>query len=149
MPDLHLYDMTIGYPGVPDQGYAQDYLTLQSIYGRGHAPPAVHIHLTDIKIDQIPLGKMSGARDPKILDGEVTAEERVVFQEWTRKLYVKKDELLHVFSQAGSFPAGKAGAVEMAIKLSRRDTQYLIIPIALVVAVRIYMVAISGLLSLK
>lgn len=34
-PKLSLYNLTIGYPYVPNLGYAQDYYTLTSTFGLG------------------------------------------------------------------------------------------------------------------
>lgn len=36
--DLQLVDLTIGYEGVPQDGYGQDYYTLASFFGAGDAP---------------------------------------------------------------------------------------------------------------
>lgn len=38
IPDLKLVDLTIGYEGVPPQGYGQDYYTLAAYFGFGDAP---------------------------------------------------------------------------------------------------------------
>lgn len=61
IPNLKLIDLTIGYPGVPPNGYGQDYYTLQSIFGHGHPPPKVHIHIKIIPISEIPIGDLHGS----------------------------------------------------------------------------------------
>jgi len=58
IPDLKLIDLTIGYPGIPSDGYGQDYYTLQSIFGSGRPPPKVHIHIKVIPVSDIPIGNI-------------------------------------------------------------------------------------------
>ncbi|KAK4703674.1 syntaxin 1B/2/3, partial [Phenoliferia sp. Uapishka_3] len=123
-PDLTLYDLTIGYPGVPSQGYAQDYYTLQSIYSRSHSPPAVHIHVRSIDLASVPAlrpAPSARALSPAEIEAELTVEERGSFQEWTRQRWVEKDELMDGFYKAGAFPPGKQNAVEVRIGLKGVD----------------------------
>ncbi|KAK4692673.1 hypothetical protein P7C70_g9080, partial [Phenoliferia sp. Uapishka_3] len=105
-PDATLYDITIGYPGVPARGYAEDYYTLASTFGRGVPPPAVHLHLRSVDLEGVSsihpqnfTGKSS-----KQIDNDLTVEERAEFQEWTRKRWMEKDDLMDYFYQHGKFP---------------------------------------------
>ncbi|KAG0140539.1 hypothetical protein CROQUDRAFT_665047 [Cronartium quercuum f. sp. fusiforme G11] len=99
IPDLQLIDLTIGYPGIPAHGNGQDFYTLQSIFGYGHSPPKVHIHLRMIPISSIPIGvspKVAGVNiDP-------TMEEAKIFDKWLRDQWIRKDEMLERFYQNGS-----------------------------------------------
>lgn len=119
MPDLTLYDVTIGYKGVPAGGYAQDYYTLKSIYGYGISPPRIHVHLSKLALKDVPIGHVREGATKEELDVEVTAEERAVFQEWTLGRWQDKDELLRSFYQHGAFPAGKQGSREMRVHVSK------------------------------
>src|SRR5437667_3594792 len=38
-----LYDCTLAYEGVPEDGYPQDYYTLRSLYFEGKPPSGVHM----------------------------------------------------------------------------------------------------------
>jgi len=133
IPDLKLIDLTIGYPGIPSDGYGQDYYTLQSIFGSGRPPPKVHIHIKVIPVSDIPIGNIqptpsssssssSSARgrlssssatgaveERKPMINELTqltdpsAEEIERFDEWLRGLWVEKDQLLDNFYLHGRF----------------------------------------------
>lgn len=123
-PDVQLYDITLGYPGVPSQGYAQDYYTLHSIFSRGHSPPLMHLHLRAIDLTTVPSLRPSPtaiSRTPKELDDELTVDDRAIFQEWTRQRWVEKDELMDHFYKTGVFPAGKQGPVEIRLGLKGGD----------------------------
>ncbi|KAM0747438.1 hypothetical protein T439DRAFT_349862 [Meredithblackwellia eburnea MCA 4105] len=130
---LALYDITIGYPGVNPQGYAQDYYTLQTIYGRGVAPPQVHLHLRQVDLSTVPgiqTPPTSSSSSSSITSGpgeegggRVTTESTTTeadlskFQEWTRKRWEDKDMLLDEFYDKGKFPEGNQGSVTVKIPL--------------------------------
>ena len=137
-PDLALYDITIGYPGVPPAGYvahlfrktdlanplrsyAQSYYTLSSIYSGDGAPPTVHMHLRSFDLAQVPIGIVDAALSPDEADEAVTADERKAFDVWTRERWTEKDELLDEFYKAGEFPAEEGQRVEIPIGLRGFD----------------------------
>ncbi|MBW0501619.1 hypothetical protein O181_041334 [Austropuccinia psidii MF-1] len=106
VPDLKLIDLTIGYPGIPPDGYGQDYYTLQSIFGYGHPPPEVHIHLRIIPVSEIPIGTshlQQASSDHEALGGMVdsTYEEVQEFDQWLREHWAKKDDMLAKFYKDG------------------------------------------------
>lgn len=135
MDDLWLVDFTIGYPGVPPAGYGQDYYTLRSIFMQGVPPPAIHIHYTMTRItspvandtssnaksvanvssastDVPPLGE-------NVKPAESSETEREAFEQWLRKRWERKDELMHRFYQDGDFVDGeftKRVAVDGGVK---------------------------------
>lgn len=91
-PNLALYNLTIGYPYVPNLGYAQDYYTLTSTFGLGQAPPIVHIHFEKIELEKVPIGSY-----------ELQEEEKTIFQEWMINKWREKDELMNGFYARGEF----------------------------------------------
>ena len=84
IPDLHLIDLTVVYPGtamssakytsdityyagIPPLGYGQSYYTLRSIFFDGVPPPSIHIHMRKFHVQQqVPIGDLS-ATNPKTL----------------------------------------------------------------------------------
>ncbi|GAA5900580.1 hypothetical protein JCM6882_000914 [Rhodosporidiobolus microsporus] len=133
---LALYDITMGYPGVPAQAYAQDYYTLQSVFGRGVSAPAVHIHLRQVRLEDVPLGAVRESARPAHLEGEITPEEKKVFEEWLRARWEEKDKLMGEFGAKGEFPSpGGQGSVEVEIKMRTADWVVLAsVPVVLAVA---------------
>jgi 1-acyl-sn-glycerol-3-phosphate acyltransferase len=108
--DLKLVDYTIGYPGVPAPGKAQEYYTLRSTFMQGVAPPAVHIHFTILSVNKSnanrpPVGKLpeSGAQ---AASQESTEEEKKVFADWLLNRWRQKDEALSRFYVQGDFMEG-------------------------------------------
>lgn len=118
-PDLALYNLTIGYPGVPFKGYAQDYYTLASTFGLGQAPPVVHIYIQSIKIETVPIGLVKTGSTDKELESTLVNDERERFQEWMIGKWREKDELMGGFYETGRFKSG--AQVEFEIKLLRHD----------------------------
>lgn len=126
-PDLTLYDLTIGYPGVPPQGFAQEFYTLHSTFGLGTSPPKVHVHLRAVDLASIPLG----ARRDKGAE-ELSVEERMALQDWTRRRWEEKDRLMGEFYERGEFPEGGQGRVELDLRMRREDwTRLMSFPLAL------------------
>ncbi|KAM0788721.1 hypothetical protein ACM66B_002814 [Microbotryomycetes sp. NB124-2] len=103
MPDLSLYDVTIGYDGVPAAGYAQDFYTLKTIFGLRTPPPRVHLHLRRYDIRQVPIGQIRQGRTTEQLEQDVTEDERTRFQQWTLDRWREKDEFMQSFYETGSF----------------------------------------------
>ncbi|CAH7673435.1 acyltransferase-domain-containing protein [Phakopsora pachyrhizi] len=112
IPDLQLIDLTIGYPGIPSDGYGQDYYTLQSIFGHGHSPREVHIHMRILPVSTIPIGKSHlkdskyGSKDERGSSDDEravdpTREEFEEFDGWIREQWIKKDEMLEKFYRDG------------------------------------------------
>lgn len=119
--NLPLFDCTVGYAGVPDQGHAQAHYTLQSIFGFGIPPPEVHIHLSRLDLTSAPLGVLRQTVNHGDLDAQATIKERAAFQEWTRERFLLKDDLLSAFYERGEFPQGGQERVELEIRLRRED----------------------------
>ncbi|GAA5870579.1 hypothetical protein JCM8547_002052 [Rhodosporidiobolus lusitaniae] len=134
-PSLTLYDLTLGYTGVPAQRYAQDYYTLMSIFGRGIPPPSVHLHLRQIPLDTVPLGEVRASATPRHLENEITPKEKEVFEEWLRGRWSEKDRLMGEFGEKGEFPAGRQGKVEFALRMGKGDW-------ALLGAVQVFLVVV-------
>ncbi|GAA5839519.1 hypothetical protein JCM11251_002746 [Rhodosporidiobolus azoricus] len=131
---LAFYDLTVGYSGVPAQGYAQDYYTIQSVFGRGISSPEVHLHLREIRLEDVPLGTVRESARPAHIEQEITKEEKKVFEEWLRERWAEKDQLMGEFGEKGSFPPGKQQRVEVEIKMRPADWVVLAsVPIVLMV----------------
>ncbi|GAA96113.1 uncharacterized protein L969DRAFT_14311 [Mixia osmundae IAM 14324] len=103
VPSLSVIDITIGYEGIPEGDYGQDYYSLQSIFGAGQSPPAVHMHVRTFKASELPLGHDLTEAD------HATPEERKIFDDWVRSRWQEKDHLLGRFYAKGSFIEGKRG----------------------------------------
>jgi hypothetical protein len=123
IPDLQLLDVTIGYPGIPRKGYGQEYYTLRSVFFQGIPPPKIHIHLRVFKQSEIPFGEVS-SKDCVKRGGEATTEEAAAFEDWLRKRWTEKDQLMERFYSTGSFSGRSLGGgvnetdpVEIPIRL--------------------------------
>ncbi|KAK4055733.1 hypothetical protein OIV83_000279 [Microbotryomycetes sp. JL201] len=103
MPDLSVYDLTIGYDGVPAAGYAQDYFTLKTIFGLRTPPPRVHLHLRRYDVRDVPIGQVRPDRTAVQLERDVTEQERTAFQQWTLDKWREKDKFMQSFYETGSF----------------------------------------------
>ncbi|EGG08946.1 uncharacterized protein MELLADRAFT_77256 [Melampsora larici-populina 98AG31] len=114
IPDLQLIDLTIGYPGIPAYGNGQDFYTLQSIFGYGHSPPQVHIHLRLIPISSIPIGTShlnpsstsSSSSTPATEIIDPSPSETIEFDKWLREQWRMKDEMLERFYKTGEMCEG-------------------------------------------
>jgi lysocardiolipin and lysophospholipid acyltransferase len=97
-----LYDCTLAYEGVPEDGYPQDYYTLRSLYFEGRPPSGVHMHWRKFPVDQIPLGE----------------DQTEQFEKWIRDRWSEKDVLLDHFYKYGKFPEDHmAVCVKTEVKL--------------------------------
>lgn len=121
MPNLTLYDITMGYEGVAPAGYAQDYYTLGSTFGLRVPSPRVHLHLRKYRLADIPIGSVREGASAAEADAEVTQEERKSFERWLRQRWDEKDTLLNYFYTHGAFPEGKQGSREVAVKMRGAD----------------------------
>ncbi|ORY91669.1 acyltransferase-domain-containing protein [Leucosporidium creatinivorum] len=137
MPNLTLYDLTIGYEGVPPAGYAQDYFTLSSIFGLRVPSPRIHMHLRKWPLSQVPIGNKREGATREELDAELTEEERRTFEEWVRRRWIEKDELLsNEFYRNGEFAEGKQGSRKVQVRMRRADWATLAsVPVALAAVV--------------
>ncbi|KAL8280197.1 hypothetical protein RQP46_007311 [Phenoliferia psychrophenolica] len=99
--DVKLYDLTIGYPGVPAAGYAEEYYTLFSVFGRRHPPPAVHLHIRLVDLSYVPSLSQTtySSTNFPTLEEDLSPTARAEFQEWTRTRWVKKDALMDTFCE--------------------------------------------------
>lgn len=104
---MQLLDVTIAYPGIPRDGYGQDYYTLQSIYGRGIPPPVIHMHLrsNSVKHD-IPIGRDS-LTSSHTTGAEATEEEKKEFEKWLLERYRIKDQQMELFHSNGKLAEGE------------------------------------------
>ncbi|GAA5848846.1 hypothetical protein JCM9279_002962 [Rhodotorula babjevae] len=96
-PSLTLYDLTIGYAGVPAQGYAQDYYRLQTLFGFRVPPPTVHIHVR----------RARAAHD-------VPLDDRAEFDKWLLRRWDDKDRLMAHFGEHGRFEGAEGVRDERA-----------------------------------
>ncbi|BGP27182.1 lysocardiolipin and lysophospholipid acyltransferase [Rhodotorula toruloides] len=111
IPKLELVDLTVGYPlprqPPPADGkpvsplYASDYYTLPSILLSHVPPPELHIHVRAFPVSSIPLGDMSTMEQNP--NDEGSEEEKRVFEEWLRKRWQEKDDLMERFRTEGTF----------------------------------------------
>lgn len=138
MPNLTLYDLTIGYEGVPAAGYAQDYYTLSSVFGLRQRAPRVHLHLRKYTLADLPIGHASireGANVAEV-DEATSEEERSRFEGWVRARWEEKDELMSSFYRAGEFPQGKQGSRGVQVMMRGVDWATLAsVPVSLVAVV--------------
>lgn len=87
-----VYDCTVGYEGVPADGYAQDYFTLRSTFLQGRPPISVNLYWRRFAIKDIPLDTLES------------------FQDWIEKIWREKDDLLDQYKSTGRFPADTTDA---------------------------------------
>ncbi|KAG2146540.1 acyltransferase-domain-containing protein [Suillus bovinus] len=131
VPSLKLIDITMVYPGIPPKGYGQSFYTLRSIFCDRVPPPIIHMHLRifDVAKD-VPIGDISGTSPAVTPNGtnhepvevDFPEQEKTVFDEWLRKLWMDKDEFITTFHHSDSFPSGHHGAVEIPLELgSKRE----------------------------
>jgi len=122
IPDLHLIDVTIAYPGIPPKGYGQSYYTLRSIFLERVPPPAIHMHIRVFDVlKDVPIGHRSATGSQSIPENspdshpaegdppaevDPPAEERQTFDLWLRELWREKDVLITRFHETGSFTTG-------------------------------------------
>lgn len=119
--DLTFYDLTVGYAGVPARGYAQDYFSIQSVFGLGIPPRTVHFHLRSIPLDKVPLGTVRSSARQKHVAEELTDDDRREFEEWLRAEWRGKDDLMGHFGETGRFESGPQGEVKFEIRMRRKD----------------------------
>lgn len=86
----YLYDVTIGYEGVPPGRYGGEIFTLRSVYFQGRTPKSVNMHWRRFKVSDLPL------------------DDKDAMYKWVVDRWREKDELLDVFMKTGRFPADKA-----------------------------------------
>ncbi|ORY88240.1 acyltransferase-domain-containing protein [Leucosporidium creatinivorum] len=101
VPDLTLIDLTVAYPGTfnPPTSYPEDHYSL-SIWFKQVPPPSIHVHVRQFSVAKdVPLGVLDGS------DG--TPEEKRVFEEWLRKRWEEKDQMMLQFAKEGSFAGGE------------------------------------------
>ncbi|KAL7424006.1 hypothetical protein Q5752_001591 [Cryptotrichosporon argae] len=122
IPDLQLLDVTIGYPGVPFGRYPQEWYGLSSVFFRGVAPPAIHLHLrlyTDLAQDVPALqsavdaaaaagaageaAKVEAGATPDPDRGLARPDEARAFELWLRAVWAAKDRRMEAFAAAQRF----------------------------------------------
>ncbi|KAG1443464.1 hypothetical protein G6F56_010666 [Rhizopus delemar] len=80
-----LYDLTIGYPGIPSGENPEDVMTMKRIFCDRNGPNKIHIHVRRFRIDTLP-------SDP------------VEFTQWLFDRWAEKDKKLVYFNENGKFP---------------------------------------------
>ncbi|RDX56035.1 hypothetical protein OH76DRAFT_1337998 [Lentinus brumalis] len=116
IPNLHLLDITVAYPGkgIPFLGYGQDYYTLRSTFCDRVPPPAVHMHIRKFNVNRdIPVGNVSASNPGVLPNGSATntvevdipETEREAFELWLRDLWREKDKLMGRFLETGYLSA--------------------------------------------
>ncbi|TFK83599.1 hypothetical protein K466DRAFT_498155 [Polyporus arcularius HHB13444] len=116
IPNLHLLDITVAYPGkgIPFLGYGQDYYTLRSTFCDRVPPPAVHMHIRKFNVNRdIPVGNVSASNPSVLPNGSATntvevdipETEREAFELWLRDLWREKDKLMGRFLETGYLSA--------------------------------------------
>lgn len=121
VPDLHVLDVTIGYPGIPPAGYGQSWYTIRSVFLDRLPPPEVHLHLRLYQVQRdIPIGNVGAAGDGNVGRGADTSdEEKATFDKWLTQLWREKDDLLEAFYTDGRFwsgakvPAGSTAEIKV------------------------------------
>jgi len=107
-PDVVLYDLTIGYPGMHVGAYSQDYYSLQTVYGHGQSAPEIRLHLQEVSVGEIPLGlgdaRELGGVSTVELEARCTDDDRKVFDAWIHERWEKK------VSRDGQSPTALADA---------------------------------------
>ncbi|OBZ78790.1 putative acyltransferase CST26 [Grifola frondosa] len=114
IPNLHMIDITVAYPGIPPLGYGQSHYTLRSIFLDGVPPPTVHMHIRRFHVgSQVPIGDISASKGNALPNGfalsvhsvevEVPELEREKFDVWLRDLWREKDKLMTKYLDTGSF----------------------------------------------
>lgn len=136
---LAFYDLTVGYAGVPARAYAQDYFSIQSVFGFGIPPRTVHFHLRQIPLDKVPIGTVRTSARPKHIAEETSADEKREFEEWLRAEWRRKDELMGRFGEKGRFvetgtkeQGDGGGGVEFEVRMRKKDWAMLVsVPVGL------------------
>ncbi|TNY19950.1 hypothetical protein DMC30DRAFT_447498 [Rhodotorula diobovata] len=116
-PNLTLYDLTLAYPGVPAQGYAQDYYRLQTLFGLRVPPPTVHLHVRRVR-------KVATAEDGPLAAAAPPRGSREEFDAWLGARWREKDALMGHFGDRGTFEGGPGvarGRAELPIRLRAGD----------------------------
>ncbi|SCZ98881.1 BZ3500_MvSof-1268-A1-R1_Chr7-1g09304 [Microbotryum saponariae] len=122
LPNLTLYDLTIGYEGIPPKGYAQSYYTIFSWFGFRTPSPRVHLHLHQLAAAECPVGpRIEKGKSPRTIERELTQEDRDTFDKWIRRRWEIKDGLMAQFYREGEFPKGRQGSREIEVRARQRD----------------------------
>ena len=110
VPDLKILDLTIGYPGVPRGGYAQEWYGLKSVFQWKTPPPTLNVHLRiiDPRVESIP-GVSSSMDGPRVdqehdhavkTTGIASEAEANAFGDWLRSRWREKEILLDGFTDS-------------------------------------------------
>ncbi|OMJ22518.1 putative acyltransferase [Smittium culicis] len=81
----YLYDVTVGYSGVPRDGFAEDVYSIKNIFYNEKYPKQIHINIRRFLISDIPL------------------DEDSKFSEWLQNRFLEKDSKLDYFYKSGDF----------------------------------------------
>lgn len=105
-----IWDLTVGYEGVPEGAYPEDYYGLCKLFGYRSAPPIVHIRLRYYPISRIPY------KDP------------ATFTRWLYGRFEEKDQSLNNFMRDGQF-SGRVLSVFQVAHSHLIYAMYLVIPV--------------------
>jgi hypothetical protein len=80
-----LYDLTVGYPGIPPGENPEDVMTMRRIFCEGTGPHKIHIYIRRYRLDSLPT-------------------ETEQFTQWLLDRWTEKDKRLIYFNEHGRFP---------------------------------------------
>jgi hypothetical protein len=80
-----LYDLTVGYPGIPAGENPEDVMTMKRIFCDGTGPHKIHIHIRRYRLDSLP-------------------KETEQFTQWLLDRWTEKDKRLIYFNEHSRFP---------------------------------------------
>ncbi|KAJ9116489.1 hypothetical protein QFC22_004931 [Naganishia vaughanmartiniae] len=133
IPALKLLDITIGYPGVPRGGYAQEWYGLGSVFWKGVAPPTVHVHMRLVDLAEVrgltlgaaPTTQRNGSAEggelahddvpptdvstPSTPSPSANTNANKEFTQWLRSRWEDKEALLDRFTKTGGFARAPVG----------------------------------------
>ncbi|SCV70845.1 BQ2448_3607 [Microbotryum intermedium] len=122
IPTLTLYDLTIGYEGIPPKGYAQSYYTIFSWFGHRTPSPRVHLHLHRLSAAECHVGQgIEKGKSPQTIEQALTQENREAFDKWVKRRWEVKDGLMGQFYKEGKFPSEGQGSREIEVRAKGRD----------------------------
>jgi hypothetical protein len=87
----------------------------------------MHLRIFDVAKD-VPIGDISGTNPAVTPNGsnhepvevDFPDQEKTVFDEWLRKLWMDKDEFITTFHRLNGFPSGHHGTVEIPLELGSK-----------------------------
>ena len=114
----YLYDFTIAYSGISKTAIPYDEYPIGKIFFEGNGPEAIHIHVDRFKIAHIP-GVSREKYNP-------TEETNPLFEEWLRKRFLEKDQLMSRFYDNGCcFPDAESDSLKQTLEINRHSMDWI------------------------